>query len=629
MGAGSGAYRRWPNAAADKSPFVGRERELALLGTLLQNVASHSSGRAVLVAGEPGIGKTRLLTEVAKGAADSGWLVLLGRAYESEGMPPYLPFTEALGSHIRGVADNRLASELGDRAAELSLILPEVARRLPDLPPLPPLDPGNERYRLFEGVCDYLAAVAGGRDRPGLVLGIEDLQWADESTLLLLEHLGRRLGGAPIVLLGSYRDTVLAVGQPLARTIEELSRITFCEQLTLRRLDRDALSLLLSGLSGTEPPARFADVVYRETEGNPLFVHEVYRYLSDEGRLFDGEGHWLSDLRIGEVEIPRGVQLVIGRRIGRVSEGCRRALTSAAIIGRVFDFDLLREVSEMAEAELLDATDEAERAQLVASGPDGSAALLTFTHELIRQALASGLSLPRRRALHVAVAEAIERRHAQDLDAHTAELTLHYSFGGEATQREKLVRYAMLAGRTATKQHAHPEAVGHFRTALAAKQDQQPDAEAAAILLDLGMALWALSRRDEFWPCLEQAFDYHVNAGDAVAAVGVAQQLGPAFFWPGFPRLAERASPWSNPAQSRKGGFSCLSVRSSASRATSGGRWRLSSVPRRLSQSAQTVVRNSHSVEREDSFTTSACGSGRHSMTSCGPSHLRAIWTSP
>lgn len=477
-------------AMASRSPFVGREREVAVLERILAETAG-GSGRVAIIAGEPGIGKTRLLTEVAEQAASQGWLVLFGRTYESEGMPPYLPFTEALQSHLRGIPDSRLVAELGDRAAELALILPDVARRLPGLPPLAALDPGSERYRLFEAVCDYLAALARGPGREGLLLGIEDLHWADESMLLLLEHLGRRLRDAPIALVLNYRDTELQPGSPLARTIEQFTRLTPCEHLSLRSLDQAGVSLLLAGLSGSDPPPRLVDLVFNETEGNPLFVHEVYRYLADERRLFDDEGRWRLDVRVGEVDVPRGVRLVIGRRIQRVSEGCRRALTFAAIIGRVFDFDLLREVSEMTEANLLDAMDEAERAHLVTSAPDRGGALMMFTHELIRQTLAGDLSLPRRRALHLAVAEAIETLYKSNPGARAAEMAGHFLSGGRRGDLPRVISHAIEAAERAMVQAAYEDAARYFQMALDAheRSDGPDEARRCEILLALGLAI--------------------------------------------------------------------------------------------------------------------------------------------
>ena len=153
---------------------------------------------------------------------------------------------------------------------------------------------------------------------------------------------------------------------------------------------------MLRALSGQEPPASLVQAVYSETEGNPFFVEEVFQHLAEEGKLFDAQGRWRSDLSIGELEVPRGVRLVIGRRLERVCEECRGVLTTAAVIGRGFSFELLEALGEVETDALLDAVDEAERAHLIASTADGPEARFTFAHELIRQTLVSGLSLPRR-----------------------------------------------------------------------------------------------------------------------------------------------------------------------------------------------------------------------------------------
>ena len=179
------------------TPFVGRQRELARLLERL-DTARQGQGGVALVVGEPGIGKTRLLVELSRRARAAGWQVLAGRAYETEGMPPYLPFAEALRDYLRDAPLDELLEQLGDRAAEVALITPEVRRRLPDLPASQSLSPEQERYRLFEGVADFLLALAQFAERPGLLLVLDDLQWADRPTLLLLQHLARRLANVPL-----------------------------------------------------------------------------------------------------------------------------------------------------------------------------------------------------------------------------------------------------------------------------------------------------------------------------------------------------------------------------------------------------------------------------------------------
>ncbi|GAG39258.1 unnamed protein product, partial [marine sediment metagenome] len=243
----------------------------------------------------------------------------------------------------------------------------------------------------------------------------------------------------PLLIVGTYRDVELDVARPLARALEEFLRQRLAHDLALKRLPEAGVEAMLRALSGQQPPAMLVQAVYSETEGNPFFVEEVFHHLAAEGKLLDTEGRWRSDLSIGELEVPRGVRLVIGRRLERVSEDCRRVLTTAAVIGRGFSFELLEALGEVEVDMLLDAVDEAERAHLITSAGDGPEARFTFAHELVRQTLLSGLSLPRRQRMHLRVAEAMERVYARALEEHAADLAHHLYQAGTAADPQKTV----------------------------------------------------------------------------------------------------------------------------------------------------------------------------------------------
>jgi energy-coupling factor transporter ATP-binding protein EcfA2 len=514
-------YRSAAARLATRSPFVGREPELARLRGILEDAAG-GSGRIALVAGEPGIGKTRLLHEFVGLARSVGWQVLLGHAYDSEGMPPYLPFTEALREYVVAATEADLAA----LPPEVAALIPNLGVRTQSQQPLR-LDPASERYRLFEAICAWFADLASKPGSQGLVLGLEDIHWADESTLLLLEHLGRRLHESPIVLVLTYRDTELVPGGPLARTIEQLTRLGIAERCSLRPFDAPRVVLLLEGLGGANPPQRLVDVIYGETEGNPLFVREVFQYLAGERRLFDEEGRWRPDLRIDEAEVPQGVQLVIGRRLQRLSEGCRQALTVASVIGRAFDFELLREVSRADEAALLDAMDEAEQAHLLTSCQAHGGTQLMFTHELVRQTLLAGQALARRQGLHLRVAIEAERVYAHDLEPHVAEIALHYRLAGPRADRARAIEFATRGGDQAATALAFEEALRFYDFALEGRNPnaQQPG-EAAAIAdlrLKRGEALISLGQWQDARPELLSAVESLAGERQAEVLIRLAQ----------------------------------------------------------------------------------------------------------
>ncbi len=479
-------------------PFVGRDSELSFLIQRLK-AAGRGEGGLALVSGEPGIGKSRLLEEFAARARSSGWLVLEGRTYDTDGMPPYLPFIEALQGHVRRTQLDVLRGQLGDGAPEIALLLPDVRRKLPDTPFNPPLEPQSERFQLFESVASFLSAIARTARR-GLLLCLEDLHWADEASLLLFDHVSRRLADSPILLVTTYRDTAADAGPAFARALEQLARRDGSHWLQLQRLARHEVGTLLARLGQPEPPAVALNAFYQETEGNPFFVCQVFDYLSKAGRLFDSDGAWRQDIGIGDTDVPMNARIVITRRFESVSEECRRVLGLASVMGRTFNYELLNAVADLDEDALLDAIDEAVAAHLLAAGPQG----ITYVHELIRQTLFSSLSQPRRQAFHHRIAGAIEELYASDLDSHLADLALHYGSGGTSSALEKSAAYAARAGDRATLLLAFEEALRLYDVALAvtrsrdsAQREALPD-----LLVKRAEVLIALAR----WPESREAF---------------------------------------------------------------------------------------------------------------------------
>jgi tetratricopeptide (TPR) repeat protein len=353
-----------------------------------------------------------------------------------------------------------------------------------------------------------------------LFLVWEDLHWADDSTLLLLQHIAQRLHEMPLLILGTYRDVELDVARPLARALEELLRQRLAHDLALKRLPEDGVAAMLRALSGQDPPPSLVQAVYRETEGNPFFVEEVFHHLAAEGKLLDAHGRWRSDLSISELEVPRGVRLVIGRRLERVSEDCRRVLTTAAVIGRGFSFELLQALGQVEADVLLDAVDDAERAHLITSAGDGREARFTFAHELIRQTLLSGLSLPRRQRLHLRVAEAMEQVYARALEEHAADLAHHLYQAGTAADPQKTAHYLALAGERAFGAAAFEDALRHYEAAVSLQPADDCKGR-ADLLFKRGLARRSLGRWEEALADWREALTVYEELGD-VEGVGRA-----------------------------------------------------------------------------------------------------------
>jgi tetratricopeptide (TPR) repeat protein len=518
---------------------VGRESERADLRRLLDQTV-RGQGALVMIGGEPGVGKTRLAEELLLEARQRGVLALTGHCNEMEGAPPYIPFVEILEATARIVPREAFREALGDAAPEVAKLMPELRRLFPDIGAPLELPPEQERRYLFNSVQEFLERAA--RVQP-LFLVWEDLHWADDATLLLLQHIAQRLHEMPMLIVGTCRDVELDVARPLAAALRELTRQRLAHRIALRRLPQDGVAAMLEALSGQEPPAPLVQAVYAETEGNPFFVEEVFQYLAEEGKLFDAQGRWRPDLRIGELEVPRSVRLVIGQRLERVCEDCRRILTAAAVVGRGFSFELLQALGDVSADALLDAVDEAERAHLITSTADGPEARFTFAHELIRQTLVSGLSLPRRQRRHLRVAEAMERVYARALEEHAAELAHHLHQAGSAADPEKAVRYLALAGDQAMEAAAFEDALRHYDDALSLQpaDDQRGRAD---LLYKRGLALRILGRWDEALTDWREALDIYEELGNAegvaVVCAALSSLLGYSARWDEAVEVARR-----------------------------------------------------------------------------------------
>lgn len=455
--------------------LVGRETELSLIDDVLAALAS-GDGRLVLVAGEAGIGKTRLAEAAADRAREAGARVAWGRCWDAGGAPAYWPWIQVLRAILRDdepVIRPRI-EQLRDR---LGPIMPELLAGAP--PPVVDLHPDSERFLLFDAVAATLRAAAGSRRT---VVILEDLHAADEPSLLLLRFAATELTDVPIAVFATYRDPELAADDPRQGLLEEIGRHPFVTRVRPAALAEPDVARMIQNATGHRPSALVSRAITRETEGNPLFATEVARLLADEGRLGTIDG--LSD----RLTIPEGVKAVIRRRLDRLSEGCRSMLQLASIIGREFDLELLANLGAE-HAAALAAIDEAMTARVVQEGR-GGIGRWRFAHALIREVLYESLSLPVRTGLHDRVGRALERLAGESPDELVSELAYHFVLAAPGGDTERAARYSRLAGQRATQSAAHEEAVRHFQNALAALELDRaaPEGERCRRLIDLGEA---------------------------------------------------------------------------------------------------------------------------------------------
>ena len=519
LAAAPGSKKAEPGSG--RTPYVGREAERSESRRLLEQSVG-GKGALLLLGGEPGVGKTRLAEEILAEGRALGCLVLTGRCYEMEGTPPYIPWVEIVERSLRVVPNAAFREALGDSAPEVAKLVPELRQIFPGIPPPAELPPEQQRRYLFNNFLAFFER--GARVTPHVIL-LDDLHWADDSTLLLLAHFTTHLDDFPLLIVGTYRDVDLEVDRPFARTLESLNRQRVVHKLALKRLPETGVGDMLQALSGQTPPGDLVQAVYSETEGNPFFVEEVFHHLREEGKLFDGDGRWRHDLRVEDLDVPEGIRLVVGRRVQRLSDEHRRLLTTAAIVGRSFDLNLMEAVgghgADNPDA-VLDALEAAEAAKLIVTVSSGRVVRWEFAHGLIRQTLQNSLSLPRRQRAHLRVADALERIHAANPDRVAVDLAHHLYQAGAAADPDKTVRYLAMAGTKALEAGAFDEALRQLDEALSILADAEGDLEVdprrvADLQYQKGQALRSLGRGNEAVTVWSQALDIYEQLSDPAA----------------------------------------------------------------------------------------------------------------
>ncbi len=480
-----------PTPGADplyRRVFVGREHELRQVNAAF-DAALSGQGSLVMVVGEPGIGKTSLCEQLATYTALRGGKALVGHCYEEGSLSlPYLPFVEALRGYVLQREPEGLKEDLGSGAADVARIISEVRDRV-HVELRPSGDPEDDRWRLYQAVTGFLRNASSVQP---LTIVLEDLHDADRGTLDLLVHVARNLQGARLLLVGTYRDVEVDRAHPLSGILAELRRGSQFQRVPLRGLTVEEVHRMMTIVRGQEPPWGRAEAIHRQTEGNPLFIQEVLRYLVEEGIVVREGGRYIrTDAGEADAGIPEGLRDVIGKRLSRLSEQTNQVLSIAAVVGRDFRLDALQRVANLPEAEVEEALEEAtERAvieQRQALGTMG----FRFTHAFFRQTLYEEIFVPRRIRWHQQVAHALEQIYGRRVEEHAAELAEHYAQSTERQDLTKALHYSEAAARRAMAVYAYGEAVRHLEQALKVQEVLDPDDEAKRcdLLLELADAL--------------------------------------------------------------------------------------------------------------------------------------------
>jgi class 3 adenylate cyclase/tetratricopeptide (TPR) repeat protein len=452
-----------PAISEGRTPFVDRESERARIRLHLDG-ALDGRGSVVVLAGDPGSGKSRLADEMGAEGQGRGMHYLAGRCYEMSQTQPYTPLVEILEAAERRLEPGAFRTALGEAAGEIARLLPQIRRRYEDVPPAADLPPDEARRFLHVSVRDVLAALAAVRP---LCIVWDDLHWADDQTVAFLEFLAEALRDLPILLIATYTHAELTPARPLRAVIETMHRRRLVETFEVGTLRLEDVDVLLTSIAGAPPPDALVARLYEDTEGNVFFFEEVVRHLAERGHLFDDAGRWRDDVAGLDLEVPETLRLTIMRRLEHLSNDARSVLARAGLIGRAFGFDLIELVSDLGEDRLLDTLDEAERARLITSTIDGGIVQFRFSHELIRQTLVSDISPARRQRLHVRIADAMEKVYEHSLVEHAANIVYQLEHAGRP-DAERIARLSVIAGDRALEAAAFDEALRHYERAFAA-----------------------------------------------------------------------------------------------------------------------------------------------------------------
>jgi predicted ATPase len=473
-----------------RARLIGRDAALAQLLQGLDQARSRR-GSLILLLGDAGVGKTRLAEEALAAARRLGCHTLVGRCHEQEGTPALIPYIEVLEEASRLMPAAMFSQAIEPLAPELAKLMPDLHRLFPEMAPPLELPPQLRQRFMFTNVRDFFAR--SSQFMP-LVIFIDDLQWADQSTLQLTQHLAQQLADLPIFIIAAYRESepsptstrrgklhnLLDRFRGQAREVLTPQAIkVFLDQLVSQRHAR-AIALhafthaevhdVLAALGRPNPPPRLVRKFADHTGGNPFFVAELFRHVKEDGRLFDARQQWTRDVDLEAVDLPASVRGVLERRMQRVSPATQNVLRAAAVIGREFEPDLLEEVADIAGDVLIAALDEAEQARIL-KGPSGRRDITwRFEHQLTCHTLTAAMPQLRRQQLHLRVANAMAKLD-QKSRVYTAGIAHHLYCAGRLADPVRTARALTAAGESAHAMYATEEAVQHYRRALEVLQD--------------------------------------------------------------------------------------------------------------------------------------------------------------
>lgn len=476
------------------APFVGRQIELAVLESALDRAKS-ARGGIVVVAGEAGIGKTRLTQEISR-RVGSECGVHFGRWLEGHALPAYWIWAEVIRSFIRGRDPADLVGQMGSGVSDIVRIVPEIQHILPTVEPLTDIESVEAQFRLLNSIRTFLFRASHSRTQ---LIILDNLNLADKPSLLLLEFLAEEIASKRLLIVATYRTGKLSVDDALAQTLGVLAKEPLFGRIFLTGFGAEEIHNLILRSLEIDPPRAFIDQIVERTGGNCLFVTEIIRFMGKQEKELWGHS------------IPEAIRFAISRRLSQLSKECLEILTVAAVIGRIFRLDRLQVVLPDRPMEsLIDCIEEALAAPFIEDVP-GSAGWYRFTHALVREAVAGQLSLARRSILHERIGKALELLYASQAEYNATELAHHFVSANSVEASAKAAHYSKLAGDAALRAYAHEEALEHYRRSLDARPDSAIDDEKAELLAGMARAYAFMRNRTEADEVLRRAIEYYAK----------------------------------------------------------------------------------------------------------------------
>jgi len=463
--------------------LIDRVEEMTLLKEAVDR-AVRGEGGVVFLYGEAGIGKTRLARELGAYAGLRGMQVLHGRCpalFKMDGVPPYVLWNEVIKDYLQTCSSEQLYKVIGYYPGEVCKLVPEVKQKLGTIQQSLPISPEHQRDRLFEAVSQFITNIS--KEAPLLVV-LDDLQWTDESSLLLLHYLARGIQKESLLLLGDYRDTDIDERHPLSPVIAELNRERLFQSVQLKRMSFNDISEMIKQiLEQDDVPKEFCELVFEKTRGNPFFAEEVIKSLKEEGVIYREGNRW-NIREVSEIEFPKTVKSVIKARISRLDDECQNVLNMASFVGNDFTFEAICAVAGYEEDRLLELMEKIHKTGLfkhkVIRGED----TCSFADIIVRDAVYEEVHPFRRKKLHGIVGRALEKVYTEKIDEHLGELALHFLESGD---KDKALGYFLKAGEKAAKVYANSEATSYLQSALKLLEEKKDELrEKGKVLESLG-----------------------------------------------------------------------------------------------------------------------------------------------